>query len=1110
MPKKLPDRFRGLVDYLCNPHEKANEDLVISYFRRLFGAEFTRQADAKNADGYVEGTLVLELKGTTKWYPGLFQGLAYNKDLDYSLIVVAAKEFLSVWRLDDIPEEIRAAAIEAMTAPNETGRRLAKQYEKLQFSLLKAACWRLRSELLAGLFTESPEVLAVDLEVFEEILRAGRRVRTRITTKNFPIVLKQMREFFDPALPTAPARAFYSLLFGWNEGSKVGLSAKQTDQATLGGEVIHHLLPNKRVAFKEFVEGRCISLTESESHDDFFAQYDRALDVVDPGFRKRNGIYFTDLDLSRFVMGYVRHLLGDIGKNHLVIDPACGSGNLVTNWRSPLELRHKVVSEIEPELLFAVERRMKGDQWHDGRFTVVPRTSENRGLNFLDKSGAEYLAEIQHYLEEKGYSANRPIAILCNPPFRSDDDQTVSAIKYEIHQSILDEIGLDASSERYCCFLSQMKQIAQVAKDTGVPGKSLILVFTKAAWLTDRPVFSQVRAAILGSFEDLGGLLVSSREFFDVQGEFPVAFTLWRYKGDSAALDAQRPVHLLDLTWLTKEMLHEVPWSDPNEAAVHCERFIKDQRSLSVIFALGMANIREWTGCKRFDFQREKTKEEQRTANFRCGLPAGDRRHHRKKTLGHADGQYVGFMDDMTPCRIRQPMQPVPYFHLDSRFMRVRRYRCFSGPADNRSFAPTTLEQAEKLFVWFALGRTFAQEAYPMWADAFELWPPIMKASTYGTLVRFAYAIGFADNECVSITFPANNPIKGASEVRVINPMTPLDSASYWSKVMAPIFTKSPVDHPARLVAAVKAAFAEWERLVNKGQELHMDTLPSYMIGSQPIARSAGLLQIRDYAREAKDATELHSTLAIVTEELRSTKEALASQLRAKPMSYFSQGESKPWALEFKPRTKFENVLDRRLALAAYLILHSRGDANLGRTKLAKLIYMSDAVNEGLAIEMQYEAQAAGPLDSRAFYNESIGLEPFAKKIGCFVSEEAENGVTRYKPGPTFERMAEHASDLFTEKQLSEVRRVISLLLPLDTEQSEIVATLYACWDARLRKKQSFTDDELFHDVHAWHEKKRRFQKDRLVRALKWMRQKQLVPSGKGPSIRSRQSNVLS
>jgi len=66
-------------------------------------------------------------------------------------------------------------------------------------------------------------------------------------------------------------------------------------------------------------------------------------------------------------MWLIKQRIPDLGRNYLVIDPACGSGNLVTNWRSPLELRHKVVSEIEPELLYAVEQRMKSDQWLDGR-----------------------------------------------------------------------------------------------------------------------------------------------------------------------------------------------------------------------------------------------------------------------------------------------------------------------------------------------------------------------------------------------------------------------------------------------------------------------------------------------------------------------------------------------------------------------------------------------------------------------------------------------------------------------------------------------------------------------------------------------------------------------
>jgi len=67
----------------------------------------------------------------------------------------------------------------------------------------------------------------------------------------------------------------------------------------------------------------------------FFACYDQALDAIDEGFpADGTAIFFTGLHLSKFVMWLVRQHVPDLGKSYLVVDPACGSGNLVTNWRS--------------------------------------------------------------------------------------------------------------------------------------------------------------------------------------------------------------------------------------------------------------------------------------------------------------------------------------------------------------------------------------------------------------------------------------------------------------------------------------------------------------------------------------------------------------------------------------------------------------------------------------------------------------------------------------------------------------------------------------------------------------------------------------------------------
>ena len=94
-----------------------------------------------------------------------------------------------------------------------------------------------------------------------------------------------MKIFFDPSQPVKTVRAFYSMLYGWNENSTIQLSDRVNHKAALGGEAITDLVPSKRGQFKDYVENHSICLRADDNLDDFFAQYDKALDAVDKGFR---------------------------------------------------------------------------------------------------------------------------------------------------------------------------------------------------------------------------------------------------------------------------------------------------------------------------------------------------------------------------------------------------------------------------------------------------------------------------------------------------------------------------------------------------------------------------------------------------------------------------------------------------------------------------------------------------------------------------------------------------------------------------------------------------------------------------------------------------------
>jgi len=909
-----------------------------------------------------------------------------------------------------------------------------------------------------------------------------------------------MREFFDSKQPVKAVRAFYNLLLGWDETACVEISRKYPTRATFHGEMIDCLIPGKRYQFKEFVERYAVGLGPDENYDDFFACYDRALDAVDPGFRRTHGIFFTDIFLSRFAMWFVKQKIGNVGKSHLVIDPAGGSGNLVTSWRTPLELRHKVVSEIEPELLFAIERRMKGDQWHQlNGFTVVPKVDENLGLNFIDKSAGEYLAILRRYLEEHGQEPTRPLAFLCNPPYRNDDDQTTGAAGYDVHPSIIQLTGEDQKSERYCCFLAQMKLICQAATESGIPGESLLLLFTKSSWLTNRTNFRSIRTAMLSCFEDVGGILVNSKEFFDVSGSFPVAFSIWRYKGPSADLDVDRGVDLIDLTWLRRETLAKISWDDPKSVDRECDKILANKSSIVVPFGQSRQSIKEWSGSQMMDFKRARRKDEENTAIV-GGLPAKDRRLENKKAYGESDGVVVGFMDDLTPCRVKRGQNSIPWFRLDSPIMDHRKARCLSGPPDQKGYAPLEGVAPDKLFIWFAIERVFDSHGYPMWADALELWAPVIPSELTELVVRMSYAIALAENECVVTRFSANNPVRGAREVFVTNPMCPRDPSSYWSLNVAQRF-RGVADPATDLVREICELYDVWAKRFRRNSEIYVSYERPYFIDEGFLTPTSGLLQIRDFANETGDVLLMDriKKIQVNAKELKRQFHHRVVARDSDSIAYFGKPRDTAPA-PLRAKTKFQQTLEKRLAIASLLVSRLHEERHFGRTKLAKLFYLCDAETR-LRLETEYRREAAGPLDARALYNESVGIEALAHRHGYFSASKttSRSEAIRYQPGPNLREITQRAPRVLGDDACEKIERLIQLFAEMDTDQCEIVATLYAVWNDLLLRHidpldASIIDEFLGH----WHERKVRFSRVRLTKALRWMKTNELTPSGEG------------
>lgn len=137
----------------------------------------------------------------------------------------------------------------------------------------------------------------------------------------------------------------------------------------------------------------------------------------------------------------------------------------------------------------------------------------------------------------------------------------------------------------------------------------------------------------------------------------------------------------------------------------------------------------------------------------------------------------------------------------------------------------------------------------------------------------------------------------------------------------------------------------------------------------------------------------------------------------------------------------------------------------------------------------------AGPLDN------SFTI-PFFQQI------EKSKWFSRQKSGRQFVFLAglNHNKSLntygyFSEDELSKVDRIINYFKKYDYEQPEIVSTLYAVWNNRLIMGQHIEVEGLINDFYDWDEAKKKYPKDRLIKAIEWMIKENIVPDGWGNYI---------
>lgn len=185
----------------------------------------------------------------------------------------------------------------------------------------------------------------------------------------------------------------------------------------------------------------------------------------------------------------------------------------------------------------------------------------------------------------------------------------------------------------------------------------------------------------------------------------------------------------------------------------------------------------------------------------------------------------------------------------------------------------------------------------------------------------------------------------------------------------------------------------------------------------------------------------------------------------------------------------------QRKMLATHIINQSLEDQSFGKTKFEKLLHLIEYHVLQRDLNQNYSVQAAGPYDggfTKTFWDEVLKSKWFAL--------EEKGSLRRIVSGSNQEKSLKDYG-YFSDEEKKKINDFIKIFDHNNYEKPEIVSTLYAVWNNRIIRNEPITDDLLKEDFLNWDSAKARY-KDRLDKALEWMKENGVVPNGWGKEIK--------
>lgn len=176
----------------------------------------------------------------------------------------------------------------------------------------------------------------------------------------------------------------------------------------------------------------------------------------------------------------------------------------------------------------------------------------------------------------------------------------------------------------------------------------------------------------------------------------------------------------------------------------------------------------------------------------------------------------------------------------------------------------------------------------------------------------------------------------------------------------------------------------------------------------------------------------------------------------------------------------------KRTILAAEIVFRLHNEITLGHLKLQKLIYLCQNVLQ-MELHTNFLRQAMGPYDPQMM--RSIDKQLESNKWFKFTKGD----FPLYKP---LENVGGHKKwfNIYFNNQIEEIEALIEGFRKEKSDQVELIATLYSCWQSAIKAKTIVSDNLLIKMFYDWSPDKAKFTEIRIKNALNWMKTKGLYP----------------